>query len=301
MNPIILDTDPGIDDAVAFIVLHHFCPERVKLILASYGNSSIDHTLNNALTMRGLLHWDVPVVRGAENPCDKQGQDRLVDAAHVHGADGLGGLGLSFPEGEAFAGDFLQRVYDTLCALGRADYITLGPLTNLALLLKRFPDARAHIGRVVSMGGAIGLGNVTPEAEFNIHCDPAAAAYVLRELPDVALVPLNVTNSVAFSLEEIDRITRGGGEVAEAMRKILTSNYHACVRYGETGSTMHDSTAVLCYLFPELFTVRRCGIDVDSGGHYGRTSETAERENVTLAVSTDAEKLLRLIGGCVAE
>ena len=111
---------------------------------------------------------------------------------------------------------------------------------------------------MIAMGGGIGLGNVTPEAEFNIHCDPFSAAEVLCEMPEVVLAPLNVTNRAAFSLEEIGRITAGASPAARAMERILTMNYHACVQYGETGSTMHDSTAVLCGLFPELFRLERC-------------------------------------------
>jgi len=311
MNPIILDTDPGIDDAVAMIVLRRFCPERVKLILASYGNISLSHTVQNALTMTGLLHWDVPVVRGAEGPSGAGSSSgdgssgagsrvHLEDAAHIHGSDGLGGLGLSAPAGrEAFAGDWQQRVYDALVEAGTVDYLTIGPLTNLFLLLSRFPEAREHIGRVVSMGGGIGKGNVTPEAEFNIHCDPGAAAFVFRELPETALVPLNVTNQIAFSLEEIRNIA-SGGELSQVMGRILEQNYHACVRYGEQGSTMHDAAAALYCLFPELFTVERCGIEVDvSEAHFGRTTVTGARRNVNLAVCADAERVKALIAGSV--
>ncbi len=179
------------------------------------------------------------------------------------------------------------------------DYLTIGPLTNLFLLLSRFPDAKEHIGRVVSMGGGIGKGNVTPEAEFNIHCDPAAAAFVFRELPETALVPLNVTNQIAFSLEEIQNIA-SGGELSRVMGRILEQNYHACVRYGEQGSTMHDAAAALYCLFPELFTAERCGIEVDvSEAHFGRTRITEARRNVNLIVSADTERVKALIGGSV--
>ena len=292
--PIILDTDPGIDDAVALMVLRRFCPERVKLLLASYGNVSLERTVNNALTMLELLDWQVPVVRGADGP--PRPDSPREDAAHVHGADGLAGLGKSFPRDCAWEGDFLQRVYDALREAGQADYIILGPMTNLALLLKRFPQAKERIRRVIAMGGGIGLGNVTPEAEFNIHCDPFSAAEVLCDMPEVVLAPLNVTNRAAFSLEEIGRMTAGASPAARAMERILTMNYHACVQYGETGSTMHDSTAVLCGLFPELFRLERCGIAVDCGeAHYGRTVRTEERQNVSLAVDGDIPAVLRRI------
>ena len=200
-NPIILDTDPGIDDAVAMLVLRRLCPERIRLIVASYGNVALSHTVNNALTMRSLLNWDVPILRGAAHPASSQ----AVDASHIHGADGLGGLGLSFPAGTALEGDFLQLLFDKIRSLGTVDYLTIGPLTNLALLLKRFPEVKNHIERVVTMGGGISMGNVTPYAEFNIYCDPQSAGFVLREVPDLSLVPLDTTTQVAFSLAQIER------------------------------------------------------------------------------------------------
>lgn len=291
--PLIVDTDPGIDDAVALMVLRHFCPERVRLILTSYGNVSLEHTTNNALTMRDLLGWKIPVIRGADGPA--RPEDRRESAPHIHGEDGLAGLGRVFPKGTAWEGDFLQKVYDSICQADQADYIILGPMTNLALLLERFPQVKPHIRRVIAMGGAIGLGNVTPEAEFNIHCDPFSADRVLREMPDVVLVPLNVTNRAAFSLKDIREMTQGKGPAVRAMEQILTMNYHACIRYGESGSTMHDSTAVLCGLFPELFRLERCGITADYDEHWGRTLRLEERHNVSLAVDGDIPAVLEKI------
>lgn len=293
MRPLIVDTDPGIDDAIALLVLHHYCPDAVRLIVAGYGNVCADSTERNALVMRSLLGWDVPVLRGAEGADDPD--SRYVPAPHIHGEDGFAGIsaGFSGATGEALRGDFLQILYDTLRENGCCDYIALGPLTNLALLLRRFPDAAAHIGRVVCMGGGIGMGNVTEWAEFNIHCDAASARTVFQTLPDVALVPLNVTSPVAFSLEEIERLTAGGAPLADCMRRLLTGCWQNCRRFGELGATMHDSTAVLYYLFPELFAGRRTGITVDGSPEgYGCTTETSERENVMLVLEGDPRTLL---------
>lgn len=295
MNPIILDSDPGIDDAVALLVLHHFCPERVRLLVASYGNIALEHTVNNALTMLELMDWQLPVVKGAGSPGCEAARARFENASHIHGADGLAGLGKQFPAGTAYEGDFLQRIYEEICACGTVDYITIGPLTNLALLLRRFPDVKEHIGQVVTMGGGIGKGNVTPFAEFNIHCDPYSAEIVFQEMPRIVLVPLNTTETVAFSLEEIERIAAAKTPLAETLRQILTSNYRACVSYGEIGSTMHDSTAVLYELFPEYFETKRCGIAIDCGEHYGQTTELTERENVTVTGKADSARLLERI------
>lgn len=295
-RPIILDTDPGIDDAVALAVLHHYRADEVRLIVAGYGNIAKEHTVQNALTMCSLLKWDVPVLPASGGPV-KGGYET---AAHIHGSDGLGGLFLSENKKTPVStDDWLLYCYQTICEAGYVDYITLGPLTNLAMLLTRFPDVKRHLGKVVTMGGGIDMGNVRPFAEFNIFCDPQSAALVLREIDDLALVPLNTTSTVAFTLPQIEEIGQQDTALARAMQKILTANYHACVRYGESGSTMHDSTAVLYYLFPALFTVQQCGIDVNCSDEPGRTSVTDVRRNVTLTKETDAPLLLQKIMACV--
>ncbi len=295
-NPIILDTDPGIDDAVAMIVLHHFCKERVRLIVAGYGNIKAEQTVKNALMMCELLDMDVPVLPGAVVP-QSRGYE---DAAHIHGADGLGGMALGAVTKKPLAGDdFLKTLYETIKEAGMVDYITLGPLTNLALLLKRYPDVGSHIARVVTMGGGIACGNVTPHAEFNIHCDAESAEEVFASGLPVALVPLDTTNHVAFSMEEIDALANVHTPLASLMQKILAANYENCTRYGEKGSTMHDSTAVLYYLFPEYFQTVPCGITVDCGEKYGKTQVTGSRNNVTLIQSGESEALCRLILSCI--
>lgn len=295
--PIILDTDPGIDDAVALAVLNYYCPERVRLILTSYGNISVEKTTRNAQTLRALLGWEVPVVKGSVCPEN----NRYEEAAHIHGADGLGGLRLEEPLelGEAEDGDFLQRVRDMICTLGPVEYITLGPLTNLAALLRRFPEVRPHIARVVCMGGGFGVGNVTKWAEFNIHCDAESADFVFAELPEIALIPLNITNKVAFDLEQIAEMTQPDTPLCRAMGQILRMNYHACVNYGEKGSTMHDSAAVLYALFPELFETERCGVRVDRGEHYGETLREESRRNVILPREAQTPALLERIAEAI--
>lgn len=295
-NPIILDTDPGIDDAIAMIVLFAHCKERVQLMVSSYGNISIEKTTKNALTMTSLCKVDIPVLKGASLPDN----DSYIDAPHIHGADGLGDLEVSVPTAKPvdLEGDYLQYLFDTICKAGKVDYITLGPLTNLARLIKRFPEVLSHINSVVAMGGGFDMGNVTPHAEFNIHCDAEAADYVfsLGSLPEhpvkISLIPLNTSITVAFSLEQIAQIEAIGTPLALAASKILTANYHSCVGYGEHGSTMHDASAVLYYLFPELFSTEQCKVTVDCTKQlYGKTVKQ-NNGSVTVTKHTKAEELL---------
>ena len=295
MNQIILDTDPGIDDAVAMLVLLSDHSERVALVLSSYGNISIEQTTTNALTMVSLLDVDVPVVKGTTKPDN----DNYVEATHIHGVDGLGGLNVTATTKKAVEGDYLQLTYDAIIKAGVVDYIILGPMTNLALLMKRFPDVVTHIDKVVAMGGGIDQGNVTEFAEFNIYCDAQSAQYVFTHAKEIVLVPLNVTLTVAFDLIQIEQIGKVNTPIAGAMQQILAANYHSCVKYGEHGSTMHDATAVLYYLYPELFVVKTCGIEVDCGDYYGKTTPTDKRDNVKLACSTKPEILLQKITECI--
>jgi len=296
---IILDCDPGIDDAVAMAVLLRACKKRVKLVFATYGNIPLEKTTRNALSLLSLFGADdIPVVRGAAQP--GPGNAVYEDASYIHGGDGLGGLQGSLlknlPVKAPLEGDALQIVYGAIMEeAGGVDYITLGPLTNLSTLITRFPEAVGRINRVVAMGGGMGLGNVTKYAEFNFYCDAESARHVLSVVPDLVLVPIDITTQVAFSPEQIAAIGAAGTPVAQAMEAMLALNYKQCVAYGELGATMHDSTAVLAYLYPELFEFRACGIRVECGRERYGESTVTEGQNVQLIVKTDPVRLLEII------
>lgn len=292
MNNIILDTDPGIDDAIAIIHLLANAGDRVDCVLSSYGNISVEKTTVNALKMVELCGYDIPVIKGARLPDN----DKYEEAGHIHGKDGLGGLEIGSLKKSAVEGDFLQIIYDRIKKAGKVDYITLGPLTNLALLIKRFPDVTSFIDRVISMGGGVAFGNITPHAEFNIHCDAKSADYVFEKISSLALAPLDTTTGVAFTLAQIEKIEELGTALAKAAAKVLTANYHSCVAYGENGSTMHDATAVMYYLEPSLFETEQCGIGVCcEGEEYGKTYVIPDRKNITLIKKVNEQEVLKKI------
>lgn len=296
MNKIILDTDPGIDDAVAIILLLKECSERVEAIVTSYGNISIENTTQNALAMLSLLDLDIPVIKG----CEKPDNALYADASYIHGVDGLGGLQVESSDKKAIEGDYLKLIYDRIIKAGKVDYIALGPLTNLALLMKRFPDVLLHIDSIVCMGGGINMGNITEFAEFNIHCDAKSAEFVFANAKKLALVTLNTTTNVHFNLEQIALIGERDGihskaGIGRALENILTANYYSCIKHGENGSVMHDSTAVLYYLFPKFFKTKKCGISVACDEHYGETVILNDRDNITLTLSTDVSKCRKKI------
>jgi len=299
MHNIILDTDPGIDDAVAMAVLLKACGEQVRLVVTGYGNVSLEKTTRNAMSLLALFDAGIPVIRGAQGP--GPGNAAWEDASYVHGGDGLGGLQSSdllknLPVRQAMEGDYLQILYDAIVQCGSVDYITLGPLTNLSALIARFPDAVRRLRRVVTMGGGIGLGNVTQFAEFNFYCDAESARHVLSTVPTLVLVPLNVTSQVYFSMEQIAAIGCVGTPVAKAMEAMLAANYHFCLACGDAGAVVHDATAVLAYLCPELFEFRTCGIRVECGKERYGESVAARGGNVRLAAAVEAERVLGMVG-----
>ena len=301
---IILDFDPGIDDAVALAVLLKARGEQVKLAITSYGNVPLEKATRNALSLLALLDADIPVVRGAQQP--GSGNAVYEDASYIHGGDGIGGLQdndlfKNLTVRKTVEGDSLKIVYDAIIEEESVDYITLGPLTNLSALIRRFPDITKRLNKVYTMGGGIGLGNVTKFAEFNFYCDAESAQHVLSSVPELVLAPIDITTQATFTLPQITAIGAAGTPAARAFEIMLTANYNQCVAYGEPGATMHDSTAVLAALYPELFSFRTCGIRMEcEGEHYGE-STVAEGNNVQLMVETDAARLLEIISESIAK
>lgn len=263
-RPIIIDTDPGIDDAVA-ILLALASPELDVLgLVAVAGNLPLAATADNARTIVELAgRPELAVYAGCPRPIGPNWAAGQINAAHAHGAGGLGDLVLPPPalpvrpeHGVAWLIDTLRRAAPgsiTLCALG--------PLTNIATALVMAPDIAAGIAELVMMGGAShGLGNVTPAAEFNIYADPQAAALVFDSGVPITMVPLDVTSGVRSTPERIAPIrglgTRAGAAVAELLgpRRSL----------GRPPMAMHDPCVIAFLLAPELFRGRQVNVAVET-------------------------------------
>ena len=199
--PIILDTDPGIDDAAAIsIALNH--PEiDVKMISTVHGNVNIDKTTRNALQLKGFFNSEVPVHRGAAAPLIND----PIDASHVHGETGMGGYELPEPDPSLLSSNSaIQAMKDTLLnADTPITIVPIGPLTNIALLFKTYPEVKTNVKEIVLMGGSAGRGNVTPAAEFNIYCDPEAADIVFKTGLPITMVGLDVARGASLSLIHI--------------------------------------------------------------------------------------------------
>ena len=304
-HAIILDADPGIDDAVAMSILFNKRKENIAKVVSTYGNIPLEKSTRNALILMTLFKAEhIPLVRGAEKP--GSGNAVYEDASYIHGSDGLGGLhesnllkDLTIKELKAteknIDGDYLKILYDTIKEAGKVDYITLGPMTNLSALIKKFPDVTERIHQLVVMGGGIGLGNATKYAEFNFYCDAESTQHVMSTVKNIILAPIDITTQVNFSMEQITEIGASGTPLAKIMEYILTANYKQCVAYGEPGATMHDSTAILAYLYPELFEFKTCGIKIECGRERYGESTVTEGNNVQLMTKTNPAQLLKII------
>ncbi|HEY6962887.1 MAG TPA: nucleoside hydrolase [Gaiellaceae bacterium] len=298
-TPIILDCDPGHDDAIA-ILLALASPE-VELVGVTTvsGNQTLDKTTNNALRVLELAgRGDVPVYAGADRPIVR---DRDV-AAHVHGESGLDGPDLPAPQAHAreqHAVDFLAETYR---GADKPVLVATGPLTNVGLLFATHPDARPD--RIVLMGGAIGEGNRTPAAEFNIWADPEAAERVFKEGLDTTMVGLDVTHRALITDEHTERM-RGSGRVGSVVAELMDfyTRFHR-ERYPDlSGAPMHDPVCVAHLIDPKLMQVEDAFIEVDcsTGPSWGRTNvDWRNREhfpapNAKVGLDIDGERFAELI------
>jgi inosine-uridine nucleoside N-ribohydrolase len=298
--PTIVDCDPGLDDALALLLVLASPELELLGVTTVAGNQTVEKTTANALRVLELAgREDVPVARGADGPLVGE----LVVADDAHGESGLGGLVLPEPATEPANEHAVDFLAERLLAADRAvTLFSLGPLTNLALLLALHPDATRGIERIVLMGGAIGEGNQTASAEFNIWIDPEAAASVFQSGLDVTMVGLDVTNRAVLTPEDAERLRGGGpvGAAAAAMLDFYLGFYENAYEHG--GAPIHDAVAVAHALRPEIVTTLARRVDVELGGLCrGRTIVDTRRRtrlpepNARVAVDIDVQAFRDLL------
>jgi purine nucleosidase len=263
---IIIDTDPGQDDAVA-ILLALASPEDVTVlgITAVAGNVSLDLTQKNARIICELAQkTDVPVFAGAKRPLERP----LVTAEHVHGKTGLDGPQLPDPTMTLQDQHAVDFIIQTLRAepSGTITLCPLGPLTNIAAAFNQAPDIIERVQEVVLMGGAyFEVGNITPTAEFNIYVDPEAAEIVLKSGADITMMPLDVTHKALVTKNRNDRFRALETPVGVAVAE-MTDFFERFDRekYGSDGAPLHDPTVIAYLINPKLFTGRYVNVEVET-------------------------------------
>jgi inosine-uridine nucleoside N-ribohydrolase len=293
-TPVLLDCDPGHDDAIALLLALASDELELRGVTTVAGNQTLAKTTANAIRVLELAgRGEIPVAAGADRPLVRE--PRV--AADVHGQTGLDGPDLPPPQAEPsvrHAVDFLaERVTG-------ATLVATGPLTNVALLLARHPEARPE--RIVLMGGAIAEGNVTPAAEFNIWADPEAAHRVFTSGIDVTMVGLDVTHKALVSSAEAEKL-RAAGRIGQVVAELLDfyGGFHRAT-YGWDGSPIHDAVAVAHVIDPTLLETQHVNVRVDCESELcrGRTvadiwRRTGLEPNADVAVGIDPERFVDLL------
>ncbi len=261
---IIIDTDPGQDDAVA-ILLALASPDDLDVlgITSVAGNVPISSTTRNCLMLVELARrTEIPVFRGSAGPLARD----LVTAEHVHGPTGIDGIDRPAPTTQVAEASAVDFIIETLMTIDEVVVCTLGPLTNIAHALTEEPRIAARIKQLILMGGGhFEGGNTTPVAEFNIYVDPQAAAQVFASGIPLVMMPLDVTHRAIATPSRIDAFRHLGTPPGDAVAGMLDFYHrHDIERYGMPGGPLHDPTVIAYLLDPGLFTGRYVNVEIET-------------------------------------
>ena len=313
--PVILDVDTGVDDACALLLAALHPDVELRAVTCVAGNACVDDVVCNTLKVLDIAgRTDVPVARGAARPLLAP----ISDARHVHGDDGMADLGWPSPDcnpDRRHAVELLRDLLRSAASGGPAERITLvtlAPLTNIALLLRTYPEASAGLREIVVMGGAADVGNATASAEFNVWHDPEAAAIVLESAGEldipVVMYGLDVFYDVRVAREQAAKlISIGGRGPAELAGRLIDFQ---CGRFGQNAVTIGDAGAVCAVIDRGGLTTRRLPVRVELAGTYSRGRTIVDRRDwsgdiahdphglaptsVDVAVSVDADRYAQL-------
>jgi inosine-uridine nucleoside N-ribohydrolase len=300
MTEIILDCDPGHDDAIT-LLLALASPELQLLgVTTVSGNQTLEKTTANAIRVVDHVGRDeIPVAAGAPRPLVRERHA----AADVHGQTGLDGPELAPPSRPPEPAHAIDWIAMALMANPRpVTLVATGPLTNIALFLARYPELQTKLERIVLMGGAIAEGNVTPAAEFNIWADPEAAHRVFTSGIELTMVGLDVTHQALLRPAHVERFA-GAGNAGKLVAELFGFyvQFHRR-QYGWDGAPVHDAVAMAHVIDGTLLDTQHCGVTVDTGPELsrGRTyvdlwGRAAWTPNCHVAVSIDSERFLELL------
>lgn len=320
-NPrrIILDTDPGVDDAMAIFLALRSPELKVEAITPVSGNVPLEFTLPNALRLVEIAgRTDIPVAGGASVPLVR----RLITAAYVHGENGLGGVDFPAPKLKPVSENASELISRLVRANpGKITIVAVGPLTNIATVLRADPEIAHMIPEIAIMGGSLSGGNITPAAEFNLYVDPEAARIVFDAGIPLTMVGLDVTEKVLLREEHVRMLERGQGAVSQAAGKIMRATLSR-MRAGNDATVvaMHDPLTIASLIDPKLLKLVDHYVEIETQGEltagmtvgYKRgpvrgsapyaTAETAQptgelpfRPNAKVAMEVDADRFFNLL------
>ncbi|MEN1969916.1 nucleoside hydrolase [Lentibacillus sp. N15] len=283
-KPIIIDTDPGIDDVVAITAALFSDKLDVKLITTVGGNVGIENTTRNAVDLLTFLGKHTPIAKGTGAPLLRKPKT----ASHVHGRSGVGEYQFTAEPNTSLLSEENAIVELRNHIISSPEPVTLvpiGPLTNIALLLKTFPEAINNIEQIVLMGGAATGGNATPVAEFNIYADPHAAKIVFETDIDIVMCGLDVTRLTSVTYDDVKKV-RAQGNVGEMVYQMLGFYMHA---YTKEAISIHDLCTIFYLIHPDLFRVKRATVDVVTDGPATGCTVVNYMEDGNVQVCIDAD------------
>lgn len=276
-KPIIIDCDPGIDDAIALIIAFKAPEIDVRGITTVAGNQTLDKTTRNALALVEAFKVDIPVARGSAYPLLRN----QVTAGYVHGESGLKSLILPEPKKEALP-DAIHFLYqEALKAKGDLEIVAVGPLTNIAQLILIHPDVIPLIRKLTIMGGGHGFGNITPAAEFNFYADPEAAKVVFESGIDLVMVGLDVTVADGLSKKDIEGIFRTSNPSTDIIRYILDDMVNSEGSGYKALAYIHDAMALLTLFYPDMLQGGFYHVDIETKGRIGYGKSVVDLHGVT--------------------
>lgn len=302
--PIILDGDPGHDDAIAWTIAHASGAFDILAVTTCAGNQTIEKTTYNALRVCALIGLKAPVAKGCPRPI----LTPPMNAPSVHGESGLDGPPLPEPvfKAEPIGAVALMAKVIRECDR-KVTIVPTGPLTNVAALLLAHPELKGRIERISLMGGGLHHGNWTPAAEFNILVDPEAAKICFESGIPILMAGLDVTEKALVVPADFERIKAQGSAVSDVVWQWLEFFYRFHRSLGYAGAPMHDPCAVMALIHPELFTMADYYVQVETLGDYCKGATVADFNgslgkppNATCIMDVDraafADKLVELIG-----
>ncbi|MEL7648164.1 MAG: nucleoside hydrolase [Sedimentibacter sp.] len=270
---IIIDCDPGIDDVVALcFAAAHLDKFNILGITTVAGNQSIEKVTENALGLMSFLNSDIKVARGAKGPLIREKRP----AAHVHGENGVGDY--QFPHTKTlYSNNAITFMRDAIMECdGKVTLVPVGPLTNIALLIKTFPEVIEKIDLLSIMGGATFGGNITATAEFNVWADPEAARIVFDSKLPIVMSGLDVTHSCGFFRDDVNNMLKSEGKISRMCGEILNYYFKGDHVNNGTFTPVHDASAIMYLIHPELYAFRHMPVTVDCSEELGRGNTIAD-------------------------
>ena len=297
--PVILDGDPGHDDAIAWVLANASPALDIRAVTSVCGNQIIEKTTYNAMRIMTLIGLHVPMAKGVDNPLIAN----PIIAPVVHGKSGLDGPALPEPDFEMSPLSAVELMAKVIAESDEpVTLIPTGPLTNVAGLLLAHPELKEKIARISIMGGGIQMGTWTPAAEFNLLVDPQSAKLVFQSGIPIIMAGLDVTEKALVCPADFDRIRAVGNKVAVTVADWLEFFYQFHKTMDYPGAPIHDAVAVAALVKPEILTMREMYVDVETCGDYcmGCTvgdwfGTTGHAPNATVLLDIDREAFVDLL------